>query len=327
MLIDGAGIIPPALHFQVVSAFSSSIITAPSGRGEIQFPAFWVKKNRLKIYEAWYVRGSYIKGVGNGFSWNVAFQYQDRLPLDNRTDYTWFDKKDREYTPNYPNELVSENIKRHQVFFALAGLYWQPGARYIDLPNERINLGSKAPSLSLQYLRNFSNIFGSDGDFSRWKFTIKDDLNLKLLGKLGYRIGIGGFIDNDKVQIPDYQHFNGNVSTLAVEYLNSFQLLPLYMYSNTSRFFSLAHIEHNLQGFLTNKIPGVRKLNIYLVVGGNGFYMNSVDNYFELFAGIDNIFKRFRIDIVNAFKEGRFWKSAIRIGLSRTGERRGDDWP
>lgn len=285
------------------------------------------EKNRLKIYEAWYVRGSYNKGVGSGFSWTAAFQYQDRMPLDNTTDYTWVDKKGREYTPNYPNELVSENIKRHQVFFALVGLNWQPGARYIDLPNERINLGSKAPKLSLQYLRNFSNIFGSDGDFSRWKFSMSDEVNLKLFGKLGYRIGVGGFIDNDLVQIPDYQHFNGNLSTLATEYLNSFQLLPLYLYSNTSRFFSLAHIEHNFHGLLTNKIPVVRKLNVYLVVGGNGFYMNRTDNYFELFAGIDNIFKRFRIDIVNAFKDGRFWKSAIRIGLTRLGETRGDDWP
>jgi len=285
------------------------------------------EKNRLKIYEAWYVRGSYKRGLGNSFSWTLAFQYQDRMPLDNSTKYTWVDKKDREYTPNYPNELVSENIKRHQVFFASAVLSWQPGARYIDLPGERINLGSKHPRLSLQYLRNFSNFLGSDGDFSRWTFSMKDDMNFKLLGKFAYRIGVGGFIDNDLVQIPDYQHFNGNISTVATEYLNSFQLLPLYQYSNISHFYSLAHVEHNFHGLLTNKIPGIRKLNIYLVAGGNAWYIDGNKNYFELFVGIDNIFKRFRIDIVNAFADGKFWKSAIRVGLSRTGQSRGDDWP
>ena len=256
------------------------------------------ENNRLKIYEAWYVRGSYIKGVGSGFSWTAAFQYQDRMPLDNTTDYTWIDKEDREYTPNYPSERVSENIKRHQVFFALLGINWQPGARYIDLPNERINLGSKHPLLSVQYLRNFNKFLGSDGDFSRWSFIMKDDVDLKLLGKIGYRIGVGGFIDNDLVQIPDYQHFNGNLSTFATEYLNSFQLLPLYLYSNLSRFYSLVHIEHNLQGLISNKIPIVRKLNVYFVVGGNAFYINGTDNYFEVFAGIDNIFKVLRLDFI-----------------------------
>jgi hypothetical protein len=285
------------------------------------------EENRMKTYEAWYVRGSYKKGIGNGFSWTAAFQYQDRMPLDNVTDYTWRDKKDRTYTPNYPSELVNENIRRHQVFFTLMGISWQPGARYIELPNQRINLGSKYPLFSLQYIRNYNKFLGSDGDFSKWRFTVNDDMNLKLFGKFRYRLGVGGFLDNDMVPLPDYQHFNGNLSTFATEYLNSFQLLPLYLYSNTSHFYSLAHIEHNFNGLITNKIPGIRKLNIYLVAGANGFYIDGTKNYFEVFAGIDNIFKQFRIDIVHGFIDGKSWKSAIRIGLRRSPRPRGDDWP
>jgi hypothetical protein len=285
------------------------------------------EENRMKTYEAWYVRGSYKKGIGDGFSWTLAFQYQDRMPLDNRTDYTWRDRKDREYTPNYPSELVNENIHRHQVFFSLLGLSWQPGTRYIELPNQRVNLGSKYPLFSIQYIRNYNKFLGSDGDFSKWRFTVKDDLNFKLLGRFSYRLGIGGFLDNDEVPLPDYQHFNGNLSTFATEYLNSFQLLPLYLYSNTSNFYSLAHFEHNFNGLLTNKIPVIRKLNIYLVTGANGFYIDGTRNYFEVFAGIDNIFKQFRIDIVHGFIDGKSWKSAIRIGLRRSPRPRGDDWP
>ena len=82
------------------------------------------------------------------FSWTFGFQYQDRLPLDNRTTYTWRNKKDREYTPNFPSELVNVNMKRHQVFYTIFGISWQPGTRYIELPNQRINLGSKYPLFS-----------------------------------------------------------------------------------------------------------------------------------------------------------------------------------
>jgi hypothetical protein len=285
------------------------------------------ENNRMKIYEAWYFRGSYNKGIGHGFSWTAAFQYQDRMPLENKTDYTWRDRKDVEYTPNYPNELVGENIKRHQVLIGLIGFSWQPGARYVQLPDRRINMGSKYPVFSAQYTRSFDRILGSDGDWSKWKFTVKDDLNFKLLGKFSYRLGIGGFIDNKKVEIPDYQHFNGNLSTFATEFLNSFQLLPLYRFSNTSKFYSLAHVEHNFNGFLTNKIPGIKKLNIYLVVGANGFYIDKNTNYYEVFAGIDNIFKQLRIDFVHGFLDGKTYKSAFRIGFRRSYRQRGDDWP
>jgi hypothetical protein len=168
---------------------------------------------------------------------------------------------------------------------------------------------------------------GSDEDFSRWKFTMKDNINFRLFGRFNYRIGFGGFFDHKRVEVPDYQHFNGNQSLLATEYLNSFQLLPIYQFSNLSDFYSLAHVEHNFNGFLTNKIPGIRKLNLYLVVGANGFYINSNTNYYEVFAGFDNIFKRLRFDFVQSFLDGKLFKSGFRIGFGRASKPRGDDWP
>ncbi|HEX7904934.1 MAG TPA: DUF5686 and carboxypeptidase regulatory-like domain-containing protein [Chitinophagaceae bacterium] len=285
------------------------------------------ENNRMKIYEAIYFRGSLTRGIGNAFTWNLAFQYQDRLPLENKTDYTWRDKSNKEYTPNYPNELVSQNIIRHQVFVTLLGLTWQPGTKYIELPDRRINLGSKYPVFSFQYIRSIDDFLGSDGDFSKWKFGIKDDLNFKLRGKFSYRLGIGGFLDNKKVQVPDYQHFNGNISTFATEFLNSFQLLPLYQFSNTDKFYALAHLQHNFNGFLTNKIPGFRKLNVFLVVAANAFYLDKDRNYLEYSVGFDNIFKQFRIDYVMSRLDGKRGDTGFRIGFRQSLKPRGDDWP
>jgi hypothetical protein len=285
------------------------------------------EENRAKTYEAIYFRGSINRGIGDGFTVVAGFQYQDRMPLDNRTNYTWRNKPDREYTPNYPNELVSANIARHQVFTTLVGIRWQPGTKYIELPGRKINIGSKYPVFALQYIQGIKGLAGSDASFSKWKFSINDDINLKLRGIFRYRIGMGGFISSNNTQLPDYDHFNGNISTFATEYLNSFQLLPLYQYSNTAKFYVLGHIEHNFKGLLTNKIPGVRKLNLYLVTGANAFYINNTSNYFEYFAGLDNIFKQFRVDFVQSYRTGKPWQHGIRVGFSRLFGRRGDDWP
>ncbi len=301
---------------------------SPIGERGSTFSCLLSEKNRFKTYEAIYFRGSFRKGVGSGFSFVTGFQYQDRMPLENRTDYTWNDKAGREYTPNYPDELIPSNILRHQVFMAMIGFTWQPGARYIELPGRKINIGSKYPVFSAQFTQGFENILGSDERFSKWKLGIKDDINFKLQGKFRYRLGIGGFIDTGRnVQVPDYDHFNGNISTLATEYLNSFQLLPIYRFSNVSRFYALAHVEHNFNGFLTNKIPGFRKLNLYLVAGANGFYINHNKNYYEVFVGFDNIFKQLRIDFVQSYLDGKPWQHAFRIGFSKLAVRRGDDWP
>ena len=282
------------------------------------------RKNLLKLYEAWYMRGTLTKGIGDGLTWSVGFEYQDRMPLDNTTDYSFFHPKDGGFTPNYPTELMNENIKRHQAFALIFGVTWQPGAKYIELPDRKINIGSKWPTFSIGYSRIFDEIIGSDVDYTKWRFSVTDIWRLKLFGVLNYRIGMGGFIERNKVEVPDYQHFNGNISRIATAYLNSFQILPIYEFSNTSKFYMLGHVEHHFNGFLTNKIPGFRKLNWYLVGGANIFhYDRSV--YREIFVGLENIFKSFRIDYYWAFKDGSKFDNNFRIGLTSRLGRRGDD--
>ena len=284
------------------------------------------KENRMKTYEAYYFRGSYTQNIGNGFTWIAGFQYQDRMPLNNVTNYSIFKKKDL-YTPNYPHELVNENIKRHQVFVGLLRLNWQPGTRFIELPEQRINIGSKSPIFSLEYVQSIPGFLGAEGDFSKWKFSIKDELNFRLKGNFSYRLGVGGFLNKTEVPLPDFQHFNGNISSFATERVNSFQLLPLYQFSNTEKFYALGHIEHNFNGLLTNKIPGIKRLNLYLVTGANAWYINHDNYYFEWFVGFDNIFKQFRFDIVQSYLNGKKMMFDFRIGFRRTYRPRGDDWP
>lgn len=301
--------------------------SSPIGERGNTISCLFSEENRIKSYEAWFFRGSFKQTLDNGFSWVAAFQYQDRSPLNNTTNYSWVDRKNRSYTPNYPNEILSANIQRHQALVVLAGLRWQPGTRIVELPDRKISIPSKYPVFSVQAISGIGHLLGSDERFSKWRFNFSDNINLKLRGLLRYRIGLGGFFNSSKVQLPDYEHFNGNISTLATEYLNSFQLLPIYQFSNTAPFHVLAHVEYNLKGFLTNKIPVFRKLNYYLVTGANGFYINGNTNYYEWFIGLDNILKQLRIDFVRSYQQGHYWQNGFRIGFSKFSGQRTDDWP
>jgi hypothetical protein len=280
------------------------------------FTSLLRERNYMKIYEAWFGRVSYSRSLDEGFNVFANFQYQDRIPLDNTTNYTWNDRKDIEYTPNYPTELTSSNTQRHQAFIGTVGISWQPGNKYIEMPERKFSIGSKYPHFTLVYTKGFKNIFGSDIKYDKWQFRVNDNINLKLLGIFNYAFSLGGFLNRDSVNIPDYTHFNGNQIIVASPYLNSFQLAPYYKYSNTESFYTTFHAEYHLNGFLTNKIPGFRTLNWHLVGGTNAFYVNEKNNYFEAFAGLENIFKILRVDFVWGFEYGRRPDTGIRIGLS-----------
>ncbi len=280
---------------------------------------YW-ERNHMKIYEAWFGKLSYTKGLRNGLKAFANAMYQDRIPLENTTDWKIRDLDDREFTPNRP-EIMERNFDRHQALVVTVGLSWRPGAKYIEFPDRKINMGSKYPTLTGSFTQGIHKLFGSDVDFSRWQFGISDNLNLNLKGTFSYNLSVGGFLHTDSVAVPDYKHFNGNQILTASDYLNSFQLLPYYRYSNISRFFAEGHIEHHFNGMLTNKIPFFRKLNWHLVGGSNAFYLNSRQYYIEAFAGLENIFKIVRVDLLWGFEHGGRSTAGVRVGIRGIGGR------
>jgi len=275
---------------------------------------FW-EKNHMKIYEAWSGEIGYSRTLDEGFTGSVFFQYQDRIPLENTSALQWTDRKGISYTPNYPTDLTDTNFTRHQAAILIIAIGWQPGNRYVELPGRKISIGSKYPHFSLSYTKGIKRIFGSDVKYDKWRFGVRDDINLKLKGRFSFNIGMGGFLNRDSVDIPDYTHFNGNEIIIASPYLNSFQMAPYYKYSNTETFYSTLHVEHHFNGFLTNKIPYFRNLNWYLVGGANAFYVNQQKNYTEAFVGLENIFKVIRFDFVWGFEYGRRPDTRVRIGF------------
>jgi hypothetical protein len=272
------------------------------------------KRNYMKLYENWFAHIEYNNRFDNGLSYNLYTRFEDRLPLDNAEDFSFF-KKDRTLLPNHPYELANIPFVRHQALEAGILLSYQPGQKYIQTNRTKIPIGSKYPTFELSYEKGIKNLLGSDVDFDKWKFTVHDNMNLKIGGEFRYRVTVGGFINANQVQIPDLQHFNGNRTYHNFKYLNSFQLAPYYQYSNAAKFYVLAHAEHHFNGLLTNKIPLLNKLKWNLVVGANAFYVNDKNHYVEAFVGIENIFKLIRVDFVTGWQPGLGHTSGIRIGL------------
>ena len=97
--------------------------------------------------------------------------------------------------------------------------------------------------------------------------------------------------------------------------MNSFQLAPYYQYSNHANFNASGHIEYHLNGLITNKIPGFKKLNWFFVTGASALYITPNQQYLETYFGIENIFKVIRIDFVQGFEKSGSKPTGFRLSL------------
>ena len=271
--------------------------------------------NYMKLYENYFAQFNYSARTQGDLKYNFNLLYEDRLPLDNTSDFAIIKYNPQKFTPNYPFEIINKQFIRHQAVLATVTFEYQPGQKFIQYPRYRMPLGSKYPAFTFSYQKGFKNILGSDVDFDKWNFAVSDAMNFKLGGQFNYRIDVGGFLSDASVFAQDYRHFNGNQIIFASQYLNSFQSAPYYANSTTAAFYATAHIEHHFNGLLTNKIPLFKRLNWNLVAGSNAFYVNRNNNYAEIFAGLENILKIFRVDVVGSYLNGNKGQVAIRIGL------------
>ncbi len=272
--------------------------------------------NYRKIYEANFFALGYGAGMGNGLTLSAGFEFQDRFALDNLAHpISWKDIANRSFTPNYPGELISQPMERNRAARFTMGLSWHPGADYIEFPDRKMSIGSKYPTFTLSITKGLPGFLGSDVDYLKWRVGIADDVDLKLRGALKYHILAGGFLTANRTYVPDLQHYLGNQTIFASRELNSFQLAPYYIYSNTSRFSLEAHAEYHLNGWITNKVPVLKRLNWFLVTGVNALHIQNDRDYYEWLIGIENILKVIRVDFVQGFAAGGNRPSGFRLSL------------
>ncbi|WP_167020212.1 DUF5686 and carboxypeptidase regulatory-like domain-containing protein [Chitinophaga sp. Cy-1792] len=279
-----------------------------------EFYTLLLHENFMKIYENWFLKGAYLRNFDNKTSFRLSATYENRIPLENTTDFSFFGRN-KTFTPNHPYELANVPFDRHSAVVLEASFKFQPGQKFWEFPDRTIAYGSKYPTFEIGYGKGIPGIANSVADFDKWNFNIRDNMNFKLFGEFRYNLGVGGFLNAKDVEIPDYRHFNGNQTFYNIKYLNSFQLAPYYLYSTTAAFYATANVEHHFNGLLTNKIPLFNRLKWNLVVGSNAFYVNSDNNYVEVFAGLENILKVARVDVIAGYQSKDNTRIGVRVGF------------
>ena len=291
------------------------------------------KRNYLKLYEKAFVRGEFSRMLWPGLHLRTSAEWADRRELVNTDSMSWYKKTDHDYTSNRPYTLVTEPQGRvgfPRSFTLGMELRLRPGQTYSTYPKFRVYEESKWPDLYLRYRKAVPGIGGSTADYDFAQAEIrKENLRWGLAGFTDLNVTGGLFLHNNSLGFMDFYHPMGNQTIFGKpsNYHTGFLQLPYYAFS-TDQPFVEAHLQHHLQGWLLDKIPGLRKLNWKEVVGAGIYYAEQPTNdpaypyqlpYWEMNVGFENIgfkaFRMFRIDVVTSFFGKQYYRTGLVLGI------------
>jgi hypothetical protein len=182
--------------------------------------------------------------------------------------------------------------------------------KYIVSTMSRIDVGTRYPTLQLQYTAGFKGIFGGDYQYHKLVLALSEILHINPFGDTHYIIS-GGKIWG-VVPYPLMELHPGNETYVYDP--TAYNLMNYYEFGS-DEYLSL-RIEHHFEGYFFNKVPLFRKLKWREIVGTKFLIgeineknvqtlilpptMSSLNNgpYAEADVGIENILKVLRIDAV-----------------------------
>ncbi len=293
------------------------------------------KQNYLKLYEKTFVAARIGRVLVPGLRLEFRTEYARRRPLVNHSDYSLF-RKDRAYWPNAPLPVPAITpepnfFQENEAFLLELNARIRFKETYSTYPDYRAYERSKWPTLFLQYTKAVPGVLGSDVDFDLLQARVtQSDLSMGLFGYSEWNIGGGTFWRKKRVEFMDFYHPKGNQTIFSKpnNYIRGFFLLPYYEFS-TADAFAFAHWRHHFNGWLLDKLPGIRKLNWKEALSLNVYYAdqyawesqrpNATLPYWEASFGFYNIgikfFRPLHVNIATGFFGGELYRTGVVLGL------------
>lgn len=302
----------------------------------VGFKTFITKKPHRQLVGMTYKSDYEILGQSqNGFSQDNIFASLFRTnPLTNLTrvdqTYAWYEREwvegltsrvtliGRTITPLIANSYryyandgsirTKESIRNTEARLNVRFAYKE---KFISGDFTRISLGTKFPVFQFNYSKSLQNAFRGEYNYQKVVLNISD--RIRLISLLGYTDYIGevGKIFG-AVPYPLMELHGGN-ETYIYDYM-AYNMMKYYEFASDQ--YASVGVFHHFEGLLFNKVPLIKKLKWREVVTGKALWGSvndrnrstlifpstlhalGTDPYIELTAGIENIFKVFRVDFL-----------------------------
>lgn len=259
------------------------------------FAAYIDLFRRDNFYQHDHVSIYHRQEIVNGLFFRIRSEFSDRKDI---SYFKFSSTGDSLFTNNTPLKFQS-----HRAIFADFTLSYTPFQRYLSEPKQKIILGSTWPTFVIDYRRAVPGIFNSTIDYQYLEYRIEHDFPWGLFGKSELRATSGAFLSHKNINVIDYRYQRRGDVSIFTPPMYAFQMLDS-TFKTFKRYYE-AHYRHHFYGSLLNKIPLVKKLNLYESAGMSMLYAPERRNmmYYEMYFGIDKLVKIWR----ERFKIGIFY--------------------
>jgi hypothetical protein len=225
-----------------------------------------------------------------GFSYRTLESASDTFKLDYYTDNT--------------QTTTKSEVKQSELNFQIE---LTPKKKTIGYGVERRDIDAPYSRIFLNYSQGFKGFIDSDFSYQKVQLYYKQPIIIGALGRSNFTLEVGKTFG--QIPLGLMSVVPGNQTLFIID--NTFSNLNFYEFVADE--YATFKWEHNFQGKIFARIPGLRKLNLREIVGIKGVYgtvsQENVDinasgliyqapekPYWEYNAGIGNIFKVFRLD-------------------------------
>jgi hypothetical protein len=175
---------------------------------------------------------------------------------------------------------------------------------------DRISLGTKYPILSVNYTYGMPNVLGSEYNYHKVVFNYQHKIPMGILGTMRYQFEVGKIFGN--APYPLLEVHNGNETWGYSE--SAFNMMNILEFVSDE--YISFKVRQHFDGLFLNKFPLIRKLKWREVATLTGVWGRLSDAnrdlmllptftstlqdkpYLELAAGIENVFKFLRFDVL-----------------------------
>ena len=213
--------------------------------------SLFFRRNYLKLYQDNFVEAAGSIDPVNGLTLSAGAKYSHRSGLENTSDYSFFYRDSRAYTPNFV-------LEDHTAAIFNVGLSYTPRLYYrIGSDGRRQPVRSSWPTFFAEWQKGVKGLWGSSTDFDHIGGGLRQNISPGPGQLLRYYVRGGAFVNKRSLHFPDFRHFAGGDIPLQNRSIMSgpeFRLLPYYRYSTGDSYIQ-AHVSYQARFILLKLLP------------------------------------------------------------------------
>ncbi len=279
--------------------------------------SLFFRRNYMKLINKQFLNSNNSIEITNGLKFDISAEYSQLNKLDNISDYSFFYRKEREYTTNTPinqNITNSTYLNNSNLFLITAKIEYTPKQYYRIKNGLKINEFSKYPTFSMLYKKAINNVINSNIKYDYLECGIKQDIKIGNNSHFKYSINSGIFLNKEDIHFQQFKHFNSQESPVFGGDINSAFMFTKAYELSTSDYFIEAHFNYLSAYILLKYLPIISRYNMQENIYFNYLFTPDNKNYFETGYGCKMPVVG-TVGVFASFENGKYSQTGIKICL------------